>query len=246
MECFELALKSQPSCYFPITSCRSNADAYFNKGATLLCMGQHSEANVWFKSALEVIPDVVTQFDLLLKKLPADVNTLLNKGNALFHLGHYQDALECFDTAALQLRSDDPPAVIIHFCKGVTLDAMGHHQSEAVRCFQMVYDIQPDILGKEKISLLFSAVPGPTAPTAPAPTQIPAQTQIPAPAPALAAAPAAAPAPTPPVLTVVKLTFRNNITLLFFFFLSFTNTHHLINFFLSFFLSSFFSNFFIH
>ena len=62
----------------------------------------------------------------------------LRKGTALFNLGKYAEAMECYDKA-LEI---DSRYVDAWYCKGIILNRLGKHQ-EAIECFDRAVKIDP-------------------------------------------------------------------------------------------------------
>ena len=99
------------------------ANAYYRKGIAFLKLLKFSKAVFWLDKSLDVSNNRVC---------PIAVGTLYSKGRALYHLGHYNDALFCYNKALDGLTMGNP----MNCLNSETIDSINFILTEKVRVLQ--------------------------------------------------------------------------------------------------------------
>jgi len=130
LECFEKAVEIDPDWEVPKKArddCLKNVD----EGRVQPAIGQLEEA----------VPSTIETQKAKLEG--GECVEWLRKGTALFNLGKYTEALECYDRAA-EIDSESSDA---WYCKGITLNRLSKYE-EAIESFDRAVKINP----KDKLS----------------------------------------------------------------------------------------------
>ena len=136
VQCYDRALEVDPK----------DADAWYSKGVALDALGRYDEAVPCYDRALEIDPKYASHRvigDLRLQHRALEVGpkyarAWYNRGVALKNLGHYDEAVQCYDRA-LEVDPEDARA---WYSKGVALGNLGRY-NEAIQCFDHVLEIDP-------------------------------------------------------------------------------------------------------